>query len=195
MQRRSRPDLVMTRLAAACLLLLGTATFVLQVSAAEAETPLTPEQEAGIRQEMQALGQLLVGGGKTPQEAQLATNAVGICLGAAYSHGLTRPQADTVCGKVLDAFIIQQGTTLYELTTDDRTWIASRVVAWTEALSALLGPEELDAVRSTMQACLEGYMRRGENRADAVERCAMGVLPLLNEPELRELLVTAATAR
>jgi hypothetical protein len=185
---------LLNRVAAAVLVVTLCAGMPLPVVAASAETPLTPEQEASIRDEMQALGQILVGGGKTPREAQLAANAVGICLGAAYTHGLTRTQADTVCGKVLDAFIIQQGTTLYELTPDDQALIATRVVDWTDRLGARLASEELDAVRSTMQACLEGYMRRGESPRDAVERCAMGLLPLLNEPELQQLLVNAAGA-
>src|SRR5262245_50955188 len=93
--------------------------------------PLTPSQEASIRDEMAALGPILVSGGKTPDEAKLATHAVGTCIGAAYSYDLTRQQAERVCGLVLDAFIIQPGTTQYALTPDDRAWLASRALGWT----------------------------------------------------------------
>ncbi|MGE3273078.1 MAG: hypothetical protein AB7P40_30375, partial [Chloroflexota bacterium] len=147
------------------------------------DVPLTAEQEAAIRDEMAALAQVLVQGGKTPQEAKLAVNAVGICLGTAFSQGLTRAQAETVCGLVLDAFTIQPGTILYTLTPEDRAWIASRVDLWTSQLAALLEPEQVQAVQSTMQACLEGHMRRGEDREESVKSCALGLMPLLNKPE------------
>ena len=156
--------------------------------------PLTPAQEASIRDEMMALGPLLVSGGKTQEEAKLATHAVGTCIGAAYSYDLTRQQADRVCGLVLDAFIIQPGSTQYALTPDDRAWLETKVLAWTSELSAILEPNQVLAVRSTMQACLEGHMERGEPRDDAVGKCAQGLLPLLNMPELRQRLVEVASA-
>lgn len=156
------------------------------------EIPLTPAQEASIREEMTALAGVLMQGGKSPQEAKLAVNAVGICFGAAYSHGLTREQASVICGEVLDAFTIQPGTILYQLTPDDKGWIASRTMIWTSELSALLEPDQLAAVQTTMQACLEGYMRRGEDREGAVRRCALGLMPLLNKPEFQQLVINAA---
>lgn len=181
------------------LLALTFATFVSlsAVSGAAAqvtreESPLTPAQEASIREEMAALAGVLMQGGKSPQEAKLAVNAVGICFGAAYSHGLTREQASVICGEVLDAYTIQPGTILYQLTPDDKQWIASRTTIWTSELSALLEPDQLAAVQTTMQTCLEGYMRRGEDRDGAVRRCALGVMPILNKPEFRELIINSA---
>ena len=159
------------------------------------ERPLTPEEEAAIRNEMAALHAVLVQGGKAPHEAKLAVNAVGVCFGAAYMHGLTREQATAVCGEVLDAFTIQPGSILYQLTAADRAWIESRVTDWTSELAAILDADELGAVRSTMTACLEGNMRRGETREGAVKRCALGLLPLLNRPGLREFVVNAAESR
>ncbi|MCC7370823.1 MAG: hypothetical protein IT306_20560 [Chloroflexi bacterium] len=156
------------------------------------ERPLTSAEEASIRQEMATLYGILLQGGKAPQEAKLAVNAVGVCLGAAYMHDLTRQQADAVCGEVLDAFTVQPGTVLYTLTPEDRAWIMSRTTGWTEELSALLEPDELAAVRTTMGACLEGHMRRNEGREGSVRACARGLLPLLNRPELQQLLLEAA---
>jgi hypothetical protein len=155
-------------------------------------TPLTPAQEAAIHDEMSGLAAMLIDGGKPVDEAKLAANAVGICLGAAYGYGLTRDQAEAVCGEVLDAFIVEPGTIRYELTPDDRTWISGKILGWTGELSGLLDPAQLGAVRSTMQACLEGHMKRGEERDDAVRHCALGVLPLLNRPELRQRLLQSA---
>ena len=154
--------------------------------------PLTEAQEASIREEMAGLGAVLVAGGKTPQEAQLAAHAVGTCIGTGYSYGLTRRQADRVCGLVLDAFIIQPGATFYQLTPDDRAWLTAQVLGWTDRLSKALEPDQLDAVRSTMHACLESYMERGETRQGAVERCAEGLLPMLDMPALRQRLLDAA---
>lgn len=156
------------------------------------EIPLTPAQEASIREEMTALAGVLMQGGKSPQEAKLAVNAVGICFGAAYSHGLTREQASVICGEVLDAFTIQPGTVLYQLTPEDKGWIASRTMIWTSELSALLEPDQLAAVQTTMQACLEGYMRRGEDRDGAVRKCALGLMPILNTPEFQQLVIDSA---
>jgi hypothetical protein len=153
------------------------------------EVPLTPAQEASIRDEMTQLAGWLMSAGKSPQEAKLAANAVGMCLGAAYGRSLTREQASTVCGQVLDAFTVQPGTIAYELTDDDRAWIASSIENWTAALATMLSPEELGAVRSTMAACLEGHMKRGEGRGGSVKACERGLLPLLNRPELVELLL------
>jgi hypothetical protein len=157
--------------------------------------PLTPEQEASIREEMAALAPLLISGGKSPQEAKLATHAVGTCIGAAYSYDLTRQQADAVCGRVLDAFIIQPGATFYQLTPDDRAWLQERALGWTSELSAILEPDEVTAVQSTMYACLEGHMERGESRGGAVGRCAEGLLPFLNRPELQQRLLEIVNSR
>ena len=157
--------------------------------------PLTPAQEDSIREEMAALAPLLIGGGKTPQEAKLATHAVGTCIGAAYSYDLTRQQAEAVCGLVLDAFIIQPGTTFYQLTPDDRAWLQTRALGWTGELSAVLEPDEATAVQSTMYACLEGHMERGESRGGAVGKCAEGLLPFLNRPELQQRLFEIASSR
>jgi hypothetical protein len=183
---------ISTKLAA--LLLAALTTLNLAWSQIPEGQPLTPAQQASIREEMTALGAMLVGSGKTPDEAKLATNAVGTCIGAAYSHGLTRQQADRVCGLVLDAFIIQQGATYYQLTPDDRAWVSQRVLDWTDELSERLEPGEAGAVTSTMQSCLEGRIERGEPRDDAVVTCAKGLLPLLNMPELRERLLEVASA-
>jgi hypothetical protein len=157
--------------------------------------PLTPAQEASIREEMAALAPMLISGGKTEQEAKLATHAVGTCIGAAYSYDLTRQQADAVCGLVLDAFIIQPGATAYQLTPDDRAWLQSRALGWTSELSAVLEPDEVTAVQSTMYACLEGHMERGEDRGDAVGKCAEGLLPFLNRPELQQRLLEIVNSR
>lgn len=156
------------------------------------EVPLTPAQEASIREEMTQLAQWLVAAGKSPQEAKLAANAVGLCLGAAYSRGLTRDQAQAVCGQVLDAFTVQPGTIAYQLTPEDRAWMASSIDTWTAALAGMLSPEELGAVKTTMTACLEGHMKRGEGRAGSVKSCETGLLPLLNRPELVQLLLESA---
>jgi hypothetical protein len=153
--------------------------------------PLTPAQEAGIRDEMSALAAMLVQGGKTPDEAKLAVNAVGICFGAAYGYDLTHDQANVVCGEVLDAFIIQPGTIRYDLTPADRAWVAGKIQDWTSELSLVLDPPQIGAAQTTMQACLEGYMKRGEEREGAVGRCLMGLMPLLNTPELRQRLLEA----
>jgi hypothetical protein len=157
--------------------------------------PLTAAQEASIREEMMALAPILMSGGKTQQEAKLATHAVGTCIGAAYSYDLTRQQADAVCGLVLDAFIIQPGATFYALTPDDRAWLQTRALGWTTELSAVLEPDEVAAVQSTMYACLEGHMERGESRGGAVGRCAQGLLPFLNRPELQQRLVEIANSQ
>ena len=157
--------------------------------------PLTPAQEDSIREEMAALAPLLIGGGKTPQEAKLATHAVGTCIGAAYSYDLTRQQADAVCGLVLDAFIIQPGTTYYLLTPDDRAWLQTRALGWISELSAVLEPDEVTAVQSTMYACLEGQMERGEGRGGAVGKCAEGLLPFLNRAELQQRLLEIVNSR
>jgi hypothetical protein len=153
--------------------------------------PLTAAQEASIRDDMSALAAMLVQGGKTPDEAKLAVNAVGICFGAAYGYDLTRDQANVVCGEVLDAFIIQPGTIKYDLTPADRAWVAGKIQGWTGELSAVLDPPQIGAVQSTMQACLEGHMKRGEERDDLVGRCLMGLLPLLNNPALRQRILEA----
>lgn len=153
--------------------------------------PLTPAQEASIRDEMAALAAVLVQGGKTPDEAKLAVNAVGICLGAAYGYDLTKSEADAVCGEVLDAYIIQPGTIRYDLTPADRAWVAGKVQDWTSELSLVLEPPQIGAVQSTMQACLEGNMKRGEDREAAVGRCLLGLLPLLNQPEFRQRILEA----
>lgn len=155
--------------------------------------PLTPAQETGIRDEMQGLAMVLINGGKTPDEAKLATNSVGICLGAAYGYGLTRDQAEAVCGEVLDAFTVQPGTTAYTLTPDDKAWVAGKVQGWTGELSAVLDPVMLGAAQTTMQACVEGHLKRAEERDDAVRHCLLGILPLLNRPEFRQRLIDAAS--
>ena len=157
--------------------------------------PLTPAQEASIREEMGALAQVLVSGGKSPQEVKLATHAVGTCIGAAYSYDLTRQQADAVCGLVLDAFIIQPGATAYQLTPDDRAWLETKALGWTTELSASLDPDEVTAVQSTMYACLEGQMGRGEGRGGAAGKCAEGLLPFLNRPELQQRLLEIVGSR
>jgi hypothetical protein len=157
--------------------------------------PLTPAQEASIREEMTALAPILISGGKTPQEAKLATHAVGTCIGAAYSYDLTREQANAVCGLVLDAFIIQPGSTYYQLTPDDRAWLQTRALGWTTELSAVLEPDEVTAVQSTMNACLEGHLERGESRGGAVGRCAEGLLPFLNRPGLQQRLLEIVNAQ
>jgi hypothetical protein len=154
--------------------------------------PLTPAQDDSIREEMQGLAQVLVNGGKTPDEATLATSSVGICLGAAYGYGLTRAQAEAVCGEVLDAFTVQPGTTVYTLTPDDKTWVAGKVQGWTGELSAVLDPSLLGAAQTTMSACIEGHLKRAEERADSVRHCLLGILPLLNRPEFRQRLIDAA---
>ena len=189
--RSLQPGTISPKLAALLLAALSTLNIAWSQAIPEGQ-PLTPAQEASIREEMTALAPVLVVGGKTQQEAKLATHAVGTCIGAAYSHGLTRQQADRVCGLVLDAFIIQPGATHYELTPDDRAWLATKVLGWTGELSAVLDPDGVDAVRSTMQACLEGHLERGESRGDAVGKCAQGLLPLLNMPELRQRLLDVA---
>lgn len=154
--------------------------------------PLTPVQEASIRDEMTSLAGMLVQSGKTPDEAKLAVNAVGICLGAAYGYELSRAEANAVCGEVLDAFIIQPGSIRYDLTPADRGWVAAKVQDWTSELSLVLEPPQIVAAQTTLQACLEGYMKRGEEREGAVGRCLMGILPILNNPALRERLLEAA---
>jgi hypothetical protein len=179
-------------------IMLATLTMLSLVTGAAAQVtseamPLTPEQEAAIRDEMAALYGVLLQGGKSPQDAKLAVNAVGICFGAAYAHGLTRTQTNAVCGEILDAYTIQPGTILYRLTAEDEAWITSRTTAWTSELAGLLEPEQLAAVRTTMQACLEGNLRAGADRTGAVKRCARGLLPLLNEPELQQLVIDAAS--
>lgn len=156
------------------------------------EVPLTAAQEQSIRDEMAGLFQVLVSGGTQPQDAKLAVNAVGLCLGAAYGHSLTRDQASAVCGQVLDAFTVQPGTVAYPLTPDDQTWIVNKVGAWTGELGPMLSPDELGAVKTTMGACLEGHMKRGEDREKSVGQCALGLLPLLNRPELRQRLLESA---
>ena len=157
--------------------------------------PLTPVQEASIREEMGALAAMLINGGKSPQEAKLAAHAVGTCIGVAYSYDLTRPQAETVCGLVLDAFIIQPGATQYQLTPDDRAWLQTKALGWTTELSTVLEPDHVAAVQSTMYACLEGHMERGESRGGAVGRCAEGLLPFLNRTELQQRLLEIANSR
>jgi len=154
--------------------------------------PLTPTQEAGIRDEMSGLAMVLVNGGKTPDEAKLATYSVGTCLGAAYGYGLTHDQAEAVCGEVLDAYIVQPGTTRYDLTPDDQAWVAGKVQGWTVELAAVLDPPQLVAAQSTMQACMEGHIKRGEEREGSGKRCLLGITPLLNRPEFRQMLIDAA---
>ena len=192
--RSPRIDLARNRLLAVSLVAFATLSTISGAAAqvTKDEIPLTPAQEASIREEMTALAGVLMQGGKSPQEAKLAVNAVGLCFGAAYSHGLTRDQASTICGEVLDAFTIQPGTILYQLTPDDRNWIATRTSIWTSELSALLEPDQLAAVQTTMQACLEGNIRRGEDRDGAVRRCALGLLPILNKPEFQQLVIDSA---
>jgi hypothetical protein len=176
--------------------LLLAALTTLNIAWAQAipdEKPLTEAQQASIREEMAALGAVLVGGGKTEQEAKLAAHAVGTCIGTGYSYGLTRQQADRVCGLVLDAFIIQPGATFNQLTPDDRAWLSARVVGWTDELATVLEPDQVGAVRSTMHSCLESYLERGEGRVGAVSRCAEGLLPMLDMPGLRQRLLEAAS--
>lgn len=192
--RSVQPGSASPKLAALLLAALTTLNIAWAQAIPEGK-PLTPAQEASIREEMTALAPILVGGGKSPQEAKLATHAVGTCIGAAYSFDLTRQQADAVCGLVLDAFIIQPGTTHYELTPDDRAWLQMKALGWTTELSAVLEPDEVTAVQSTMYACLEGHMERGETRGDAVGRCAQGLLPFLNRPELQQRLLEIAASR
>jgi hypothetical protein len=189
--RPIHPCALVPRLAALTLAALATFNIAWAQPIPEGK-PLTPAQEASIREEMTALAPVLMSGGKSPQEAKLATHAVGTCIGAAYSYDLSRQQADRVCGLVLDAFIIQPGATHYDLTPDDRAWLQSRAQGWTTELSAVLEPDEVTAVQSTMYACLEGQMERGENREDSVRKCAQGLLPLLNLPELRQRLLEVA---
>jgi hypothetical protein len=153
--------------------------------------PLTPEQEASIRSEMSSLAGALVSGGKTPGEAKLAANAVGICLGAAYGYDLSKEQAQAVCGEVLDAYIVQPGTLKHELTPSDRAWVADNVQDWTSAASLVLDPPQVTAVQTTMQACLEGHMKRGEAKDDSVRNCLLGLRPLLDQPALRQRLLEA----
>jgi hypothetical protein len=153
--------------------------------------PLTPEQEASIRSEMSALAGALVSGGKTPAEAKLAVNAVGICLGAAYGYELSRDLAQAVCGEVLDAYIVQPGTLKYDLTPADRAWVANKVQDWTSEASLVLDPAQVAAVQTTMQACLEGHMKRGEAKDDSVRNCLLGLRPLLDQPALRQRLLEA----
>jgi hypothetical protein len=154
--------------------------------------PLTPDQEASIREEMTGLAGMLLSGGKTPDEAKLATDAVGICLGAAYGYGLNHDQAEAACGEVLDAYIVQPGTTQYALTPDDRAWVSGTVQGWTSELAAVLDPPQLGAAQTTMQSCIEGHLKRAEEREDAVRHCLLGILPLLNRPEFRQRLIDAA---
>lgn len=192
--RSVQPGTIPPKLAA----LLVAALTTLNIAWAQAipeGKPLTPAQGASIRDEMAALAALLVSGGKSPQEAQLVTHAVGTCIGAAYSYDLTRQQADAVCGLVLDAFIVQPGATQYTLTPDDRAWLQTKALGWTTELSAVLEPDQVTAVQSTMYACLEGHMERGESRGDAVGRCAQGLLPFLNRPELQQRLLEIAASR
>jgi hypothetical protein len=155
--------------------------------------PLTPEQEASIRDETTGLAGMLMSGGKSPDEAKLAANAVGICLGAAYGYGLTHDQAEAACGEVLDAYIVQPGTTQYALTPDDRAWVNGKVQGWTSELAAVLDPPQLGAAQTTMQSCIEGHLKRAEPRDDAVRHCLLGILPLLNRPEFRQRLIDAAS--
>lgn len=153
--------------------------------------PLTPEQEVSLRSEMSALAGALVSGGKTPDEAKLAANAVGICLGAAYGYDLSRDLAQSICGEVLDAYIVQPGTLKYDLTPADQAWVAGRVQDWTSELSLVLDPPQVAAAQSTMQACLEGHMKRGESRQNSVRSCLVGLRPLLDQPALRQRLLEA----
>jgi hypothetical protein len=153
--------------------------------------PLTPAQEASIRDEMTALAGVLVNGGKSPNEAKLAANAVGICLGAAYGYDLARDLAEAVCGEVLDAFMIQPGTTRHDLTPADRAWIADKIQDWTSELSLVLDPPQVMAAQSTMQACLEGHIKRGEEHDESVRSCLLGLGPLLDQPALRRRLLEA----
>ena len=191
--RSMKPCTVSPKLAALLLVALTTLNIAWAQGIPEGK-PLTPAQEVSIREEMMALAPILVGGGKTQQEAKLATHAVGTCIGAAYSYDLTRQQADAVCGLVLDAFIIQPGATHYVLTPDDRAWLQTRALGWTAELSAVLEPDEVTAVQSTMHACLEGHMERGEERGGAVGKCAQGLLPFLNRPELQQRFFEIASS-
>jgi hypothetical protein len=186
--RSRQPGPFAQRLAAGLLALVATLNIAWAPAIPEGQ-PLTAAQEASIREEMTALGGVLVSGGASPQEAKLATHAVGTCIGAAYSYGLDRQQADRVCGLVLDAFIIQPGTVSYKLTDDDKAWLSTRIVGWTDELAMFLGPDEVTAVQSTMNACLTGHLERGESRADAVKSCAMGLMPFLDKPGLRDQLM------
>jgi len=195
--RPLQPGTILLSLAALLLAALTTARVASAqpIPAIPDGKPLTPAQEDSIREEMAALAPRLISGGKTPQEAKLATHAVGTCIGAAYSYDLTRQQADTVCGLVLDAFIIQPGTTYYQLTPDDRAWLQTRALGWTGELSAVLEPDEVTAVQSTMYACLEGQMERGEGRGGAIGKCAKGLLPFLNRAELQQRLLEIVSSR
>ena len=195
--RPLQPGTILLSLAALLLAALTTARVASAqpIPAIPDGKPLTPAQEDSIREEMAALAPLLISGGKTPQEAKLATHAVGTCIGAAYSYDLTRQQADAVCGLVLDAFIIQPGTIAYQLTPDDRAWLQTRALGWTGELSAVLEPDEVTAVQSTMYACLEGQMERGEGRGGAVGKCAEGLLPFLNRVELQQRLLEIVNSR
>ena len=62
-----------------------------------------------------------------------------------------------------------------------------RTISW-----LVLEPDEATAVQSTMYACLEGHMERGEGRDGAVGKCAQGLLPFLNRHELQQRLVEIA---
>lgn len=192
--RTVRSDTSTKRLAALVLAALALLNLAWRQPIPEGK-PLTPAQEASIREEMTALAAILISGGKSPEEAKLASHAVGTCIGAAYRYDLTRQQADAVCGLVLDAFIIQPGATQYQLTPDDRAWLQTRALGWTDEASAILEPDEVKAVQSTMYACLEGHLERGESRGGAVGRCAEGLLPFLNRPGLQERLLEIVNAR
>jgi hypothetical protein len=192
---RSRQPGHLTRRLAAGLLAILAALNIAWAPAIPEGKPLTAEQEASIREEMTSLAGVLISGGATPQDAKLATHAVGTCIGVAYSYDLSRQQAERVCGEVLDAFIIQPGTVAYKLTPDDRAWLESKIQGWTDELAMFLGPDELMAVQSTMSACLTGHMERGESRSDAIRSCAVGLMPFRDVPGLRERLTALSGAR
>lgn len=189
--RASRGSIWMARLGAAFMALTVFLTLAPHAAQAVSERALTQAEESRVNQTIGALGPVLLRGGLSQQEAGLAMNAVRVCLRMAYANDLSQATGERVCGLVLDAFTVDKGATQYTPTQDDQMWIMTRVVGWTEALKSTLSQDELGAVRSTMAACLEGHMRRGEDRDDILGHCAMGLLPLLNESELRVKLLQA----
>jgi hypothetical protein len=192
--RPPQPGCLPGRLGAGLLAILAALNIAWAPAIPEGK-PLTPSQEASIHDEMTSLAGVLMSGGATPQDTKLATHAVGTCIGVAYSYDLSREQAERVCGEVLDAFIIQPGTIAYTLTPDDRAWLSSKILGWTDELSMVLGPDELTAVQSTMSACLTGHLERGEDRGEAIGSCAVGLMPFRDVPGLRERLTALSGAR
>lgn len=179
----------MARLALALVALALPLTVPPGAALAQDERPLTSAEEAHVSQTVASLAPYLASAGLSQQEIGLAMNAVGVCLRTALANDLSQGAADQACGIVLDAFTVDRGATAYQLTPDDQAWIAMQLGGWAEALAGRLSQEELDAVRSSMGACLVGHLRRGEGREEALGSCALGLLPLLNQPELRQRLL------